>query len=72
MVIHVEYASIAGGAVVGSFWFEDVTDETVFFGPLLHGKALCNKINTQCIGTRPGSFLMVIKSDQASSRTKTW
>jgi hypothetical protein len=47
MVIHVEYAAIAGRAMMGSFGFEDVADETVLFGPLLHGKALRHKINTQ-------------------------
>jgi hypothetical protein len=59
MMVHVEYAFLAGPAVVGTLRLEDVTHDAVDLPSVLwvvHEIALSGKQLTQYVGTFPGSL----------------
>lgn len=68
MMVHVEYATITSGAVMGTFGLEYMADETILSLDLIDGESLHYDIFTHWCGTLPGSVFIVYMMDQTSSR----
>lgn len=58
VMVHVEYASAADGAVMSAFRFEDMADEAILLALSIQREALGFLVLTHCSGTLPGSRLI--------------